>query len=329
MDGGGFVLEPLTAGPSGGTGRSTYLQETRRAGFTITLPALRLPTRLLAFRRRSSVAVPLARRVPRHLGTGLTLAFFVAVAGYGAVVGGQYSVFRDSIGEPRDVIARMLGFGIDKITISGLSQLTEREVLGAAGISPRLSLPFLGAVDVRTKLEALPLVRSAGVRKLFPNEVVINLVERQPYALWQKDGELFVVSADGTAIDKLRDQRFASLPLVVGPGANARAAEYAAILDAAGPLRSRIRAGMLISGRRWNLKMANGIDIRLPEEGATDAVARLARLERDQNLLEKDVLAIDLRIPDRTVVRLTEEAASAHADAIKKKPVRGTKGLDT
>jgi cell division protein FtsQ len=192
-----------------------------------------------------------------------------------------------------------------------------------------VSLPFLGAVDVRTKLEALPLVRSAGVRKLFPNEVVINLVERQPYALWQKDGELFVVSADGTAIDKLRDQRFASLPLVVGPGANARAAEYAAILDAAGPLRSRIRAGMLISGRRWNLKMANGIDIRLPEEGATDAVARLARLERDQNLLEKDVLAIDLRIPDRTVVRLTEEAASAHADAIKKKPVRGTKGLDT
>lgn len=329
MDGGGFVLEPLTARPSGGAGRPTYIAEPRRAGLTITLPALRFPARLPVFRRRGFVSVPLARRLPRYAGTGLTLAFFVAVAGYGAFVGGQYGAIRDSVGEPRDVIARALGFGIDKVTISGLSQLTEKEVLTAAGISPKLSLPFLGVSDIRAKLEALPLVRSAGVRKLFPNQLVINLVEREPYALWQKDGELNVVSTDGTAIDKLRDQRFANLPLVVGPGANLRAADYTAILDAAGPIRSRIRAGMLISGRRWTLKMANGIDVRLPEEGATEAVARLARLEADYGVLEKDVLAIDLRIPDRVVVRLTEEAAAAHNEMMKKKPARGAKGLDT
>ena len=328
MDGGGLVLEPLTAGRSGGRGRPAYRTEPHRAGFTITLPAFRLPA-WPQFRRRASVAIPLASRLPRHLGTGLTLGFFLTVAGYGVVVGGQYSWFRDSVGEPRDVIARALGFGIDKVTISGLSQLTEREILGAAGISPRVSLPFLGVNDIRAKLEAIPLVRGASVRKLFPNEVVINLVEREPYALWQKDGELSVVSSDGTAIDKMRDQRFAQLPLVVGPGANQRASEYAAILDAAGPIKSRIRAGMLISGRRWNLKMTNGIDVRLPEQGATDAAARLARLERDQGLLEKDVLAIDLRMPDRVVVRLSEEAAAAHAEIAKKRPVRGTKGLDT
>jgi cell division protein FtsQ len=259
----------------------------------------------------------------------LALVFFTGVAGYGLVVGGQYDSFQRAFGEPRDVIARAFGFGIDKITISGLSQLSEREILGISGISPRVSLPFVSAADIRAKLEAVALVRSASVRKLFPSELVINLVEREPFALWQKDGDLFVVSADGTTIDTMRDQRFATLPLVVGAGANARAAEYTAILDAAGPLRERIRAGMLISGRRWNLKMNNGIDIRLPEQGAAAAVARLARLDREQGLLGKDVLAIDLRMDDRVVVRLSEEAAAAHAEAVKKRPVRGTKGLDT
>jgi cell division protein FtsQ len=329
MDGGGFVLEPLTAGPSGGGTRPSPFFASQGAPSRSVFSSLRASSRSWGFRRRSSVAVPLAGRLPAHLGTGLTLAFFAAVIGYGVVAGGQYTLIRDTVGEPRDVIARALGLGLNKITISGLGQLTEREVLGIAGISPRVSLPFLSASEIRAKLEESPLVQSASVRKLFPHELVINLVERTPFALWQKNGELFIVSADGTVIDKLRDQRFSTLPLVVGGNANARAADYTAILDAAGPLKNQIRAGMLISGRRWTLKMNNGTDVRLPEEGATVAVARLARLERDQKILEKDVLAIDLRMPDRVVVRLTEEAAAAHVELMKKKPVRGTKGLDT
>ena len=115
---------------------------------------------------------------------------------------------------------------------------------------------------------------------------------------------------------------------MVGERANLRNKDYLALLDAAGPLKGRIRAGTLVSGRRWTLKMDNGMDVRLPELGAADALARLVRLERDQKILEKDVLAVDLRMPDRVVVRLTEEAASARAEALKKKPMRG-KGIDT
>ena len=86
---------------------------------------------------------------------------------------------------------------------------------------------------------------------------------------------------------------------------------------------------MLVSGRRWTLKMRNGLDVLLPEEGGPAAVARLVRLDREQHILDKDVLAVDLRIPDRVVVRLGEEAASARAEAQKKKPQRGTKGIET
>jgi cell division protein FtsQ len=225
-------------------------------------------------------------------------------------------------------MARLSGLGLEKVTISGLSQMRENEVLAAAGLDWRVSLPFLDVNEVRERLERVPLVSSASVRKLYPNELVIGLTERAPHALWQLNGELFIIATDGTVIDLMQDERFTGLPLVVGDRANLRNNDYLTLLEAAGPLKSRIRAGTLVSGRRWNLKMDNGMDVRLPERGAADAVARLVKLEREQKILEKDVLAVDLRIPDRVVVRLTEEAASARADALKQKKMRG-KGVDT
>ncbi len=325
MDGGGRVLEPLTAGfpglAAGRPGHDPGLR--RRSRFASLLP--RLPFRR---RRRSFVTVPLARRIPRLTGTVLVLLFFGATGSYGLVASGQYDVLRQQLGEPRDIAARLSGFGLEKITISGLSQLTEREVLRIGGINPLLSLPFLSAAEIRERLERTPLVKSAVVRKLYPNELAITLVEREAYALWQYKGELFVVSADGMVIDRMNDARFASLPLVVGDQANKRVASYVGLLDAAGSLRPRIRAGMLVSGRRWDLKMDNGLDVKLPEEGAPAALAQLARLEREERILDKDVLAFDLRVPGRLVARLTEEAAAARAEANKKRPQRGVKGAE-
>ena len=174
----------------------------------------------------------------------------------------------------------------------------------------------------------MPLIKNASVRKLYPNELIVGIEERKPYAIWQLNGELFVIAADGTVIDLMQDDRFLGLPFVVGEFANTRTKEYLALLEAAGPLKKRIRAGTLVSGRRWTLKMDNGLDIRLPEIGAKEAVAHLAKLEQERKILEKDVLAIDLRMPDRVVVRLSEEAAAARLEAQKKKAPRG-KGVDT
>jgi cell division protein FtsQ len=278
--------------------------------------------------RRDSVSVPLARRLPRFLGTGLTLGFFGVVTVTGLWQGGHLDDFIREYGEPHHAAARLVGLGLEKVTISGISQMRESEVLNAAGLNDKVSLAFLDVGDVRQRLENVPMVKSASVRKLYPNELTITLTEREPYAIWQHDGELFIIAADGTVIDLMQDERLVNLPFVVGDQANTRTKEYLALLEAAGPLRSRVRAGSLVAGRRWTLKMDNGMDVRLPELGAKDALARLAVVEREQKILEKDVLAIDLRMPDRIVVRLTEEAASARAEAMKKKPMRG-KGVDT
>jgi cell division protein FtsQ len=251
-------------------------------------------------------------------GTGAVLALGVlgATGVYGALRGGQYDAFVAAEGAPADVLAKAFGFAIDTITITGLAELDEARVLAAAQISPRNSLAFLDAAKVRERLTAVPLVKEAGVSKLYPDRLLITVEERRPYALWQKDGEVTVVAADGTPLDEMRGPVLAHLPHVVGAGANERAADYVALLEAAGDLAARIRAGILVSHRRWILKTTNGLDIHLPEADPAAAVAMLMDLQRSSGILDKDVLSLDLRQPGRVVARLSDEASAGRAERI-------------
>ena len=320
MDGGGRFARPLTAaGPFGGPGAA--LLGRGEPGTRLGRLAARLARRRRRFVRNGR------QGPPRHAGTLLALGFFATVVGTGLVAGGHYDQFVAADGRPLHLLGRLAGFGLDRVTISGIAGLREGEVLGAAGLDARTSLAFVSVAEVREKLRALPLVAAVSVRKIYPHELQIELTEREPAALWQRDGALFVVAKDGTVIDEMRDGRFANLPLVVGEGANARVADYLGLVAAAGPLRDRVKAGTFVSGRRWTLKV-DGVDVRLPEQGAAAALARLVRLQRDEKILDKDIIAVDLRMPDRVVMRLTEEAAAARVELIKKRIAKG-KGVET
>ena len=245
------------------------------------------------------------------LGLVLTVGLFAGVGLHGAKANGQYAAFEREYGRPRDLIARALGFGVDAVTIAGQIELGEAQLLQAAGVNPRQSLLFLDVDDMRKRLLALPLVKNVSVRKLFPGRLVIEVVERQPYGLWQKDGVVSVVAADGAPIDVLHDEKFARLPFVVGEGANLRIDEFLGLLAASGDLREKIRAGILVSQRRWTLKMTSGVEVLLPETNPKKAIELLARLEQEKNILEKDVVSLDLRVAGKIYVRLTEQAAEA------------------
>ncbi len=277
---------------------------------------------LLRGERASSAigwSIRLDRPAPRGVGMALALALILAVTAVGAVVGGQYQAFVAREGSVGDFLARAVGFNIATVTISGQVEMREPEILADAGISPKNSLLFLDVAQARAKLESIALVKQASVRKLYPNQIVIDLIERTPFALWQKDGQVKTISADGAVIDAMRDQRFASLPFVVGEGANERLSEFTALLNAAEELRPKIRAGVLIGERRWNLKMTNGVDVKLPEVNPLAAMATLLKLQRQSRLLDKDVLSLDMRVEGKVFARLTEEAAAARAEAHVKK----------
>ena len=259
--------------------------------------------------------LPLDRPPPLALEVGLTLAILFAAAGIGVVRGGQYDAFVQEHGSPADMVARDFGLGVATVTVSGVTHLDEQRILDLAGVSSKSSVPFFDVERAKAQLEADPLVKQASVRKLYPNRIVIEIVERTPYAVWQKDGEVHAVGVDGGPIDMVRDGRYIDLPFVVGEGANARVREYTDLLTALDELRPRVLAGVLVGQRRWNLRLKSGMDIKLPETDAPAAIATLLKLERQSRILERDALAIDLRTPGRVFVRLSEESADAWAQA--------------
>ncbi|MDB5571565.1 MAG: cell division protein FtsQ [Hyphomicrobiales bacterium] len=273
-------------------------------------------------RGRSLTSRLLALATRRGVGLALALGFLGSTFVYGAQLGGHTDRFIEANGSPRDLLARAAGFRVDLITITGQRELGSDEILALSGVTDRNSLLFVDIVGMRDRLMSAPLIKDAKVRKLYPDRLVIEVTEREPFALWQKEGQVFIVSADGKPIDTLRDERFVALPFVVGEGANERVAEFQKIMEAAGDLRSKIRAGVLVTNRRWNVKLSTGVDVKLPEKSPERAIAALAKLSREQKILDKDLISIDMRTPGRLVARLSEEAAAVRAEALSKKPVR-------
>ncbi len=262
------------------------------------------------------------RILPGWFGPATSAALIAVAVFLGLKLGGQYEGFVARNGGPLDVLARTAGFSVTQVSVAGNKELTAQEVIAATGIQASSSLPFLDVAQLQERLKRLPLIADVSVRKFYPDKLVINIVEREPFALWQKDGNVHLVSVDGTVIDEMRDDRFRRLPHVVGAGANLRVREYVELLEKAPGLRDRIRAATLVSERRWTLKFANGVDVKLPEMDPASAIQALAKLDEDANVLNKDIIMVDLRVPGRAAFRLTETAAQARAEIMDKKTVR-------
>jgi cell division protein FtsQ len=265
------------------------------------------------------VTLPLAHmRVPRFSGVAACLAFLLGVAAYGAVKGDHVAVVQGAVKDAADAVANAAGMRIATVSLSGQRQVSREEIFAAAGVTNHSSLLFLDVAAARAKLEAIPWIAEATVRKLYPDRLQITVTEREAFALWQRDGKVSVIAADGTELGAKVEPRLATLPFVVGNGANGRARGFLAVLDQFPTIRDQVRASILVANRRWNLRLKNGMDVRLPDSNIEPALELLARVDREKNLISRDIVAIDLRLPDRLTVRLSEGAAQAREDAFKK-----------
>jgi cell division protein FtsQ len=256
--------------------------------------------------------------LPRRAGVVATLLLILASVVYGAVRSQQAGKVIDFFKDVRDGAAVAAGFPIATVAVSGEKHLSREEILAAAGVTPRASLLFFDVADARVRLLTNPWIAEATVQKLLPDRLVISISERAAFALWQKAGRVGVIAADGTVLEPSVLPRYAGLPFVVGTGAETRAREFLALLDARPALRADVRASVLVAERRWNLRLKNGVDVRLPEFDVEQALDRLVALERDDKLSERDITVIDLRLADRVTVRLSDQAFQAREEAKKK-----------
>lgn len=267
-------------------------------------------------RRMSSSKSTPRRRRPWSRGQRLVALWGAAAAGLALLAGGATWLVVDgwvdrqvaALGDAAVSGSAELGFTVERVLADGRTETSSSDILSAMNV--RIGQPMFAVdlVDARARLLTLPWVESATVERRLPDTLYVRLTETAPLALWQRQQKLHLLGRNGRVIEGAAIERFANLLVVVGPDAPAHAATLIETLATQPELRQRVTAAILIGGRRWNLRLDNGMDVKLPEENAAAAWTELARLEREYGLLGRDLTVIDLRIPDQLLVRLAPSA---------------------
>ncbi|WP_321381455.1 cell division protein FtsQ/DivIB [Rhizobium sp.] len=247
--------------------------------------------------------------LPRHLGKVSLATYVLAVGGYGIERGGYWPTFSETM-------TSTAGFAVDNVKLAGNVHISEIDVLQSLGLDGATSLVSLDVDDARRRVAALPWVASVEIRKIYPKTILLNIKERQPFGIWQHGSDLSLIEENGSVIAPLRDNKFANLPLFVGRDAESEAKNVVAEFAGAPEIASRVKAYVRISDRRWDLHLDNGVVVKLPEDDVAEALQRLVRMQNEQQLLERDIASVDLRLPDRMSVELTPEALARRQAAV-------------
>jgi cell division protein FtsQ len=326
MDGRGRLAQPLNrTGKARNTSSSAVAASTtrriaRRASPRGSRLAARIPwlgkiERYVA--RKGHIIAKL--RINRGGGVAASAFIVLAAVSYGIIAGGHIDPVTKAVRDVGDGIGRTFGFRIATIGFSGNKHLNREEILARAGVTGMSSLLFFDVTAARTRLMNDPRIADATLLKLYPDRLQITIVERQPYALWQVNRQVSLVAEDGAVLAPYVAKEYLDLPMFVGRGAEKRGKELMAVLDRFPEIRANLRASILVAERRWNLRLKNGLDVKLPETDMESALTLLSSLEREKKILSRDIVSIDLRQPDRVAVQLSEAAAAARDAALKEK----------
>lgn len=207
-------------------------------------------------------------------------------------------------------ISSTVGLVVDEVLVNGRQNTTKSSLLEALNI--KLGEPILG-LDlsvIQSRIVTLPWVKTARIQRQLPDKLLINLKERKPIGRWQRNGRLTLIDEDGVTIRKLSDDLFQHLPIIIGKDAPAKIKQVLPILKKEPELFRRIKALTFVGSRRWNIRVDDKIDIKLPEKQIDKAWSHLATIEKGHKVLNDDVIAVDMRIIDQFIIKLTPAKAS-------------------
>jgi len=204
-----------------------------------------------------------------------------------------------------DAIQRTAAIGlvVDDVLLEGRVYTPRHAILRA--VSVRRGDPILGVNPSRIaqRVMAISWVENVIVERRLPGTLFVKIVERKPMALWQMTGRVALIDTGGVVLTRRDLKKFGRLVTVVGGDAPSHTPELLSMISENPALARRVRFAVRVGSRRWNLRFDNGIDVSLPQRGTAAAWARLGRLEQKHGLLGHDIKAIDLRLPDRLIVR--------------------------
>ncbi len=249
---------------------------------------------------------------------GLARPAALGLLGLGAVAAlGTGLYLADPAGRVQALVDYAAGLGeaagleVQQVILEGRRN-TPRDLFEAAlGVRRGDPLLAFSPAEARARLETIAWVEHAHVERRLPGTILVRLTERTPFAIWQHNGRFSIIDRAGNVVTSETLDAFGPLPLLVGAGAQKEGAALHDLLAAHPEVLRRVQAMVRVGERRWNLRLHNGADVLLPEGQEAPAIGRLAELHGQHALLDRPLLAIDLRLPDRLVLRQPPAPAPA------------------
>jgi len=247
--------------------------------------------------------VPLWRR-PQTVATVSVFAVFL-IGGFGvwAWTSGQVQNLLVETKWTAIKASTDLGFTVQEVLVTGRNETAREDLLEAMSVARGAPILAYDFQEAKARVEDLPWVLHARIERLLPDTLVVHIIERHPIALWQNQGRFSLIDDNGVVITRNDLNRFRNLIHVVGEDAPDHVGGLLELLETQPDLKTYVKAAVRVGGRRWDLSLDGGINVRLPEDDAPKALARLAAFEEESGVLGRDVRVLDLRTPDRVIVR--------------------------
>lgn len=195
------------------------------------------------------------------------------------------------------------GLRVEQIEITGLKRMDRMSVYAVALDQQSRAMPLVDLAGVRDKLLRYGWIADARVSRRLPDTLLVDIVEREPAAVWQDQGQLTLIDKDGVLLEPVDANKMPDLPFVIGPGADKQEPAYQKLMAAAPALKGKVKAAAWVGNRRWDLTFESGETLALPQDGAAAALMKFAEMDRTSPLLGRGWLRFDLRDPTKLVAR--------------------------
>ena len=291
---GGTARLTRTTGPRGRTGLARGKPGKRRSWFGRMLHAL-----------------PVSDDTLQRMASWAIVCIVVVAAGGIAILMGVPAM----AGQKAAEVAASAGFEVQKVEVRGVERMDELPVYNIALGQVDRSMLSLDLPKVRDEMLKLGWVKDARISRRLPDTLVVDIVERDPVAVWQHDGQLHLIDVQGVVLQSVSTSAMPDLPLVVGPDANRQTAGLNKLMENAPALKPMLAGATWVGNRRWDLRFQSGETLSLPEgdRASATALVNFARMDGVNRLLGRGIVKFDMRDPDRFVLRLPQNQLSDKA----------------
>ncbi|EQB31626.1 cell division protein FtsQ/DivIB [Sphingobium ummariense] len=272
-------------------------------------------------------ALPVSEATLQRLASWAIVGIALAIVTGIALIFGVPDMLRHGASD----LAARAGFEVEKVEVRGVERMDEMPVYNIALGQVDRSMLSLDLPRVRSEMLKLGWVKDARISRRLPDTLVVDIVERDPVAVWQHEGRLHLIDVSGVVLQQVSASAMPDLPLVVGPNANRQTAGLNRLMENAPALKPMLAGATWVGNRRWDLRFQSGETLSLPE-GDTQSAAALvnfARMDGVNRLLGRGIVRFDMRDPDRFVLRLPRGQAEdkpVKPDESASAPAQGEEG---